>query len=139
MKQLRLIRVTEYAHATMGVLTLDNIPVFVTLEDVWRDNEKMVSCIPVGKYRVKAHKSPRFGSTYQVMNVPDRDFILFHYGNTSKDTNGCILLGMQYGKISNDPAILASRSAFLQFMDLMQGVPEAQLEVIDACGANRIQ
>ena len=28
-----------------------------------------------------------------VQDVPDRDWILFHRGNTTKDTRGCILVG----------------------------------------------
>jgi hypothetical protein len=28
-----------------------------------------------------------------VQDVPNRDWILFHIGNTSKDTSGCILVG----------------------------------------------
>ena len=138
MKQLRLTRVTEHNNATMGVLTIDNAPCFVTLEDAWRDNERMVSCIPAGKYQVLAHRSPKFGSTYQVMDVPDRNHILFHAGNTHRDTHGCILLGMQFGSLGSESAILASRSAFLQFMELMKGAPEAELVIIDACGEARL-
>ena len=28
-----------------------------------------------------------------VQDVPNRDWILFHRGNTAKDTSGCILVG----------------------------------------------
>jgi hypothetical protein len=45
---------------------------------------------------------------------------------------------MQYGKVGPDSAILASRSAFLQFMELMKDTPEAQLMVIDAYGGGRV-
>jgi hypothetical protein len=72
------------------------------------------------------------------MDVPERDHILFHAGNTHRDTHGCILLGMQFGKIGSESAILASRSAFNRFMDLMAGVPEAELIVIDAYGGGRV-
>jgi hypothetical protein len=122
----------------MGVLCVNDMPEFVTLEDAWRDNERMISCIPVGRYKVKLHRSPKFGVTYQVMNVPERDQILFHAGNTQKDTHGCILLGMQFGKMGNESAILASRSAFNRFMDLMAGTPEAELIIIDAYGGGRV-
>jgi hypothetical protein len=138
MRQLRLVRVSEYNGATCGVLTIDDSPEFVTLEDAWRDNERLISCIPQGRYKVKLHRSPKFGLTYQVMDVPERSQILFHSGNTHKDTHGCILLGMQYGKIGSESAILASRSAFLKFMDLMGNTPEAQLIVIDAYGGGRV-
>ena len=138
MKQLRLVRVTEHNGATLGVLCIDGAPEFVTLEDAWRDNERMVSCIPVGRYKLKPVNSPKFGKTWQVMDVPERDHILFHAGNTHKDTNGCILLGMQFGKVGDETAILASKSAFLQFMDRMSGALEAELIIIDSYGGGRV-
>lgn len=138
MKQLRLIRVTEFNNATLGVLCIDDSPEMVTLEDAWRDNERRISCIPVGRYTIKLHRSPKFGLTYQVTNVPERDHILFHAGNTHKDTHGCILLGLQYGRLDKETAILASRSAFQKFMELMGGATEAQLVVIDAYGGGRV-
>jgi hypothetical protein len=134
MKFLRLIRVTERGGATMGVLCIDGAPAFVTLEEAWRDNQKMVSCIPAGKYKVLPRKSPKFGNTWQVMNVPNRDHILFHAGNTHRDTLGCILLGLQYGTLGNDSAILASRSAFKAFLELMADAPGAELTIVDATG-----
>jgi hypothetical protein len=45
---------------------------------------------------------------------------------------------MQYGKVGPDSAILASRSAFLQFMEAMKDTLEAQLMVIDAYGGGRV-
>lgn len=138
MKQLRLVRVTEHNGATLGVLCIDDSPEAVTLEDAWRDNERKISCIPVGRYKLKLHRSPRFGLTYEITNVPERDAILFHAGNTHKDTHGCVLLGLQFGKLDNESAILASKSAFQKFMDLMNGVLEAELLVIDAYGGGRV-
>lgn len=138
MKQLRLVRVSEHNGASLGVLCIDDCPEFVTLEDAWRDNETRISCIPVGRYKVKPRISPRFGRTWQVMDVPQRDHILFHAGNTHKDTHGCILLGMQFGKLGAETAILASKSAFNQFLERMAGVTEAELIVIDAYGGGRV-
>jgi len=138
MKQLRLVRVTEHNGATLGVLCIDDSPEMVTLEDAWRDNERQISCIPQGRYKIKLHRSPRFGLTYQIMDVPERSQILFHAGNTHKDTHGCVLLGLQYGKLDKDTAILASKSAFTKFMELMNGVAEAQLIIIDAYGGGRV-
>jgi hypothetical protein len=138
MKQLRLVRVSEHDGATLGVLCIDDVPEFVTLEDAWRDNERQVSCIPVGRYVIKPKISPKFGSTWEVTDVPERSHILFHAGNTHKDTHGCILLGLQFGRLGNESAILASRSAFLQFLQKMSGNKEAQLIVIDAYGGGRV-
>lgn len=138
MKQLKLVRVTEYNGATLGVLLVDGSPEFVTLEDPWRDNERMISCIPQGKYKIKKHNSPKFGKTFIVDNVTQRDHILFHAGNTHKDTHGCILLGLQYGTLNNEPAILASKSAFDKFMTIMGKDEMAELLIIDVYGGGRV-
>jgi hypothetical protein len=134
MKHLRLVRVSEYKGSTMGVLCINDIPEFVTLEDAWRNNERMISCIPTGEYKIRQRNSPKFGRTYRVEDVPGRSHILFHAGNTHEDTHGCILLGMQFGKIKGEPAILSSRTAFSSFMQMMIGVSEAELVIVDSCG-----
>lgn len=138
MKQLRLVRVTECLGATCGILVINDAPEFVTLEDAWRNNESFVSCIPVGRYKITPRLSPKFGNTWQVMDVPERTHILFHAGNTHKDTNGCILLGMQFGELGGHQGVLASRSAFNSFMRLMSGIVEAELLIIDAYGGGRV-
>lgn len=138
MKRLRLVRVSEYNGATMGVLCIDDMPEFVTLEEAWRDNERKISCIPVGRYKIKPRNSPSRGRVYEVVNVPERSHILIHAGNTHKDTEGCILLGMQFGSIENESAILASRSAMQRFMAIMAGTPEAELVIIDSYGGGRV-
>jgi hypothetical protein len=139
MKAIRLTRISEFNDATFGVLCIDNEPCFVTLEDLWRDNEKMVSCIPAGSYKLALNNSRRFGKTYQVCNVPNRDHILIHAGNTHKNTHGCILVGMQYGKLEKESAVLASKSAFMQFMTKMSDVSEADLLIVNAFGNGRLQ
>ena len=128
--KLRLVRVSEYKDATLGVLCLDDRPIAVTLEDKWRDNERMVSCIPTGAYKVMRHISPKFGECFKVIDVPDRSEILIHAGNTHKDTHGCILLGLMYGTVGTEAAILSSRAAVANFMTEMLGVEEAELEIV---------
>ena len=137
MRHLRLVRVTEYNGATLGVLTIDESPEMMTLEDPWHLNERNISCIPEGRYTIVPHKSPKFGSTYLVENVTERSHILIHAGNTAKDTSGCILVGLQFGELNNEPAVLASRSAFLKFMGLMDG-EDGELVVIKAFGGGRV-
>ena len=137
MKYLRLVRITEYNGATLGVLTIDDSPEMVTLEDPWNLNERNVSCIPEGRYNVTPHNSPKFGKTYLVEDVPERSHILVHAGNTSKDTHGCILVGLQFGELNNQPAVLASRSAFIKFLELMAD-QEGELVIINAYGGGRV-
>lgn len=136
--RLRLVRVTEFNGATMGVLCINDAPEFVTLEEAWRDNERNVSCIPVGRYKVALVNSPSRGIVYKVLDVPQRDHILIHAGNTHKDTQGCILLGVQFGRLGSENAILASRVAMKQFMQIMKGVQEAELLIVDSYGGGRV-
>ena len=69
-----------------------------TLENPWMDNQRNISCIPEGEYDVRI-RLPRESATREYMHllvkgVPNRDYILFHIGNTAKDTSGCILVGL---------------------------------------------
>lgn len=66
-------------------------------------------CIPVGIYPVWLKSSRKFGRNMPtVCDVIGRSGILFHSGNTYRDTNGCILVGY------NDAVgrLLYSRRAF---------------------------
>lgn len=129
MIQVTLTRVGEFQDATYGVLSVDGRPMFVTLEDAWRNNDKMVSCIPKGTYKLRRHQSPKFGECFMVMDVPNRTHILIHAGNTHKDTHGCILLGQNFKTEGSEACILVSRPAVAKFMDLLKKVDEATLEV----------
>lgn len=131
MVNLRLLRVGESDGATFGVLLINGAPEFVTLEEPWRDNQRSISCIPTGSYKVKPVNSPKFGNTYEVTKVPDRSHILFHAGNTLNDTQGCILLGMQFAKIEGKSAIVRSRDAMGRFINYLLGQNDIVLEVID--------
>lgn len=131
MKQLKLVRASEYKDATFGVLCIDGRPMFVTLENAWKNNQRQISCIPNGEYKIKLHSSRRYGRVYQVCDVPDRSHILIHAGNTHKDTQGCILVGLLYGLLVSEPAVLSSRQALSNLMSAMSGHEEAQLEIIN--------
>ena len=126
-----LKRVSYSNTETFGVLMewRHAVPFAVTLEDPWLDNKKEVSCIPAGEYVCARVTSPRFGNTFEVTNVPGRTHILFHAGNTNKDTRGCILLGTSYGYIGETPAILNSTAAMNRFMDSVTDLQVFDLEI----------
>lgn len=109
---------------------MDNRPMFVTCEDVWRDNQRSISCIPKGTYKVVLHNSPKHGRCYHILDVPGRSEILIHAGNTHRDTEGCILVGLMFGTIGTTAAILSSRSAMAGLLTVLRGVKETTLEVI---------
>ena len=103
--ELKLYRRTSVGGATMGKLYIDGVFVCHTLEDQVREVEgqpvekwkiKGKTAIPAGTYAVTLETSGRFGKeTLSLNTVPGFLYIRIHAGNTSDDTEGCILLGMQ--------------------------------------------
>jgi hypothetical protein len=129
--KIELVRVREWDGAVYGVLIIAGRPRFVTLEEAWRDNQRNVSCIPVGGYRCIEYASKKFGSTFIVTEVPGRDGILFHVGNTARDTEGCILVGSSFNpELGGGGGITNSGRAFYKFMKLLSGVKEFELEIV---------
>lgn len=119
MKIVELIRLEEdHNHGTFGVLKIDKQVFCFTLEPADLENKKNVSSIPAQQYICKKINSPKFGVTFQVMDVPDRDHVLFHPGNRIEDTEGCILLGQYKGKLGQDRAVLNSGATFKEFRDV---------------------
>lgn len=87
------LTLTRYAHRkthTLGMIHLDGVFLMYTLELPHRYNRRWVSRIPKGTYEVVKVDSTK----YEVLHVPERENILIHVGNWSKDTVGCILVGM---------------------------------------------
>ena len=95
---LLLIRDTFSENSVIGELFLNGERMCDTLENPWKDNQRNISCIPEGEYKVRL-RLPRESASRDylhllVQDVPNRDWILFHRGNTAKDTSGCILVGL---------------------------------------------
>lgn len=143
MKKFKLARVSYTQYGTFGVLMetfgggavgFYDLPVCVTLENPWIQNLRSVSCIPLGLYKCERVQSPRFGETFEVTGVHERDHILFHKGNTEIDTSGCILLGNRFGHLSGTPAILESNAAYTPWMDSLAGQDSFDFAIIDAPG-----
>ena len=84
--------------STIGTLYLNGGRICDTLENSWQDNQRNISCIPEGEYPVRLRLARESASRdylhLLVQEVPNRDWILFHRGNTAKDTSGCILVGL---------------------------------------------
>lgn len=56
------------------------------------------TCIPYGRYEILYQDSPHFHRKMPYLqNVPAFTGIMFHWGNSPKDTNGCILTGQVLG------------------------------------------
>ena len=94
---LLLIRDTFTKESTIGRLYINGESFCDTLENPYINNERNISCIPKGQYKVRLRLA-RESATRDylhllVQDVPNRSYILFHRGNTAKDTSGCILVG----------------------------------------------
>ena len=109
---LLILRETFTDNSTIGELFLNGEKMCDTLELPYRDNQRSISCIPTGEYKVRL-RYPRESATRDylhllVQDVKDRSYILFHRGNSAKDTRGCILVGLgtQQDFVSNSTLAL---------------------------------
>ena len=95
---LLIIRESFTDVSTIGNLYLNGEWLCDTLENPYLDNQRSISCIPKGQYKVRL-RTARESATRDylhllVEDVPSRDYILFHIGNSAKDTRGCVLVGI---------------------------------------------
>lgn len=70
MRRVILTRFESSDQGTFGILDFAGNTAF-TLESLWRDNMKCISCILQGAYTCKIVKSPKFGKVYSVMMLKD--------------------------------------------------------------------
>ena len=94
---LLLIRDEFTNKSTLGKMFLNGEMFCDTLELPWLDNQRSISCIPSGEYKVRLRLA-RESATRDylhllVQDVEGRSYILVHIGNYPKDTKGCILVG----------------------------------------------
>ena len=95
---LLLIRDTFSENSILGELFVNGERMCDTLELPYKDNQKSISCIPAGEYSVRLRPARQSATRdylhLLVQDVKDRSYILFHRGNTAKDSRGCILVGL---------------------------------------------
>lgn len=114
-----LFRLEHTDHGIIGVLRVNKQVACYTLELPYIENKANISSIPQGFYNCGLTMSPKYGLTYEVLDVRNRSNILFHAGNTINDSRGCILLGNKVGELSGKRAVLNSRIAYKAFMDTL--------------------
>jgi len=100
-----------------------------TLEEIWNNNQRGASCIPVGTYQLKRHIHQGRYPAYQLVGVPGRTGINIHYGNTILDVEGCILPGRRHGVVDNMWAVTGSKNAFEEFMQMMEHVEDPWIAI----------
>ena len=127
---MRLKRVDSNEHGIFSILMDNHNNVFATLEHAYAQSDNTYKPkIPNGTFKCirgqhQLHSGPPF-STFEITGVVGHSNLLFHKGNTDKDSEGCVLVGSQ--RIAN--TVVASRVAFELFMDCLDGINEFTLTV----------
>ena len=105
---LVLVRDKRTETAVQGRLFLGSTFICFTLENA-------AKAIPAGLYKLSNSQSPKFKRELPLVyndKVPATRGIRIHVGNSAKDSNGCILVGMcrNYSKTA-EPSLLESKPA----------------------------
>lgn len=114
---------------TIGKFYIDGIYHCYSLEDQVREGKKVngQTAIPNGTYDVIIDVSTRFGKQLpHILNVPNFTGVRIHAGNTSKDTEGCILLGHTW---AGKDFIGNSKIAFNSFFEKLQKAKTATITI----------
>ena len=132
-------RLSDDGVQTLGIMTLPNGKVYHTLELAWKNNNRKVSCIPKGKYKVRKRTSAKYGEHFHILDVKNRDFILIHHGNYAGSLNpktnksdilGCILVGSGLKDLNND-GILDVTNSKKAMAELLKYLPnEFELNIV---------
>lgn len=132
---MEIVRLEEdYDCGTFGVLLIQKRILCWTLEPRDEENAPSVSSIPAQQYVCKRTHSPKYGDTFEILDVPSRTDVLFHWGNWAKNTLGCIILGGAIGILPHckHRGLINSRSAFDDFMIKLKGHDECHLTISEA-------
>jgi len=54
-----------------------------------------------------------------VLDTPRHEYILWHWGNTDDQTNGCYLVGSTFGRLGNQDGVYSSRDKYEEIYPIM--------------------
>lgn len=112
-----LLQREYHALGTNGILSYDNQFICYTIELPWLQNQRMISCIPEGRYKLVERYSDRHQLHLMVKGVPDRTLILIHRANNAAlQLKGCIA---PVSELTAPGKGKASARAFNQLMRLV--------------------
>lgn len=130
--KLELNRVKLGEDFTVGKLSVDGKFICYTLEDKVREEAGVPveqwkvmgkTAIPKGTYSVTITMSNRFKTRLPLLaSVPGFTGVRIHTGNSSKDTEGCILVGSGWDGKSG--WISSSAVAFAQLLPLLENTTD---------------
>lgn len=121
MKSAFLIRNDISSECIRGVLYAEG-EIFHTLERPWLNNRVNQSCISAGTYDVDflpRSSSGKYRNVFCLRSVPGRSGILIHSGNTVNHSKGCLIIGKRRGVLAAKRAVLNSKTALYELVDLM--------------------
>ena len=137
--KIELIRIAFKDTYTIGKLYVDDTYFCDVLEDVDRGLDSSMSeseilekkvkgqtAIPTGHYVINITYSPKYKRMMPLMlNVKGFSGIRIHSGNSSKDTEGCLLVGKnkQVGKV------LESRDTYQRLFKMMEGEKNITIDI----------
>lgn len=130
--ELILTRQIRTDKSTIGELTINGVHECYILEDVDRglDSHMTLSeiaqkkihgktAIPIGRYEIALTFSGKFNRIMPLLlNVPGYSGVRIHWGNTDKDTEGCLLTG----KSIAPNVVYSSNPAFIPLFNKLKGV-----------------
>ncbi len=116
--------------------------------------------IPDGIYKMGLRVSPKFSSSYYrddegnlisskdrktpeqsakyhtahemiwVLNVPGFEFVLWHWGNTDDDTDGCYIVGSVFGALGTQKGVAYSRAKYVEiYPELWRSIKAGEVDV----------
>ena len=137
--KIELVRIAFKNTYTIGKLYVDDTYFCDVLEDVDRGLDSSMSeseilekkvkgqtAIPTGHYVINITYSPKYKRMMPLLlDVKGFSGIRIHSGNTSKDTEGCLLVGKnkQVGKV------LESRDTYKRLFKMMQDQKEITIDI----------
>ena len=124
----QLYEVTDYGQSPLCYVLEDKYRE-VEGQDVkgWKEQDK--TAIPKGVYDVRITFSNRFQTRLPILaNVPGFTGIRIHAGNSSKNTEGCLLVGMTWDGKSD--WIGSSKVAMGLIMPMIERAKDCSIEIV---------
>jgi len=128
--KLELIRDIFTDTFTLGKLNVNGEFFAYTVEDkVRKPNEVKVfgeTAIPYGTYKIAMTMSNRFKVVMPLLlNVDGFEGVRIHSGNTSADTEGCLIIG----NIRTDNGVADSRTACAKLYDMLEKETDNEITI----------
>lgn len=156
-----IVRHAYLPDVTLGSLYVGTLKL-ATLEESWaaspfgpggqrRDATHKESCVPDGAYQLVYHNTQKHPDCWALVNTDlgvwsdslppglpyGRTAILIHSGNTTADTEGCVLVGLRHARLDGQPSVLESRAALDQLRARL-GTSNHSLEIRPIAGTSEM-